>query len=161
MPAIRRDQETLLNRVVELESQTTRRAEISTAAAIPLRRIATKYELSSLQTELVEGLLIHQLYNTLGPFDIPLCVRDLAQMIAPETYPKNCKKIIEAVTELVEKDIVELNERNGEPCKLSSLARLQSNILMDLCEYLSNDIIDSSDVKAAKRQLYESAVWPL
>jgi len=161
MLANQRHQERLLSKLARLEGQSARRAETSTTAAIPLRQIGIEYQLLPLQAELIEGLLLHELYGTLGPFDIPLSAREIAQMIAPETYPRNCLKVIEALTGLEKHGLVKLSERNDERCTPSSRAWLKPDILANLLACLANDIIDDTDVKAARRQLYESATWPL
>lgn len=161
MFANQRHQEKLLSKLARLEGQSARRAETSTTAAIPLRQIGIEYQLLPLQAELIEGLLLHELYGTLGPFDIPLSAREIAQMIAPETYPRNCLKVIEALTGLGKHSLVKLSERNDEHCTPSSRAWLKPNILANLLACLANDVIDDTDVKAARRQLYESTTWPL
>jgi len=110
---------------------------------------------------LIEGLLLHELYGTLGPFDIQLSAREITQMIAPETYPRNCLKVIEALTGLEKHGLVKLSERNDERCTPSSRAWLSPNMWNDLLVRLANDVIDETDVKEARRQLYESSTWPL
>ena len=154
MPADQRHQERLLSKLARLEGQNARRAETSTVAAIPLRQIAVEYDLRPLQAELIEGLLLHELYGMLGPFDVPLSVRELAQMIAPETYPRNCLKVVDALTGLERHGLVKLSERSDEPCTPSSRAWLKPNIMTDLLACLADDVIDDADVKAARRQLY-------
>ena len=69
---------TQIRKATRLEGQSARRSETSTTTAIPLRQTAIEYQLLPLQVELIEGLLLHELYGTLGPFDIPLSAREIA-----------------------------------------------------------------------------------
>ena len=154
-------QDKLLNELSHLEEQITRQAEGSTPTVAALTQITTEYGLLSLQAELADGLFVHELYNILAPFNTPVTVRGLAQMIAPEIYPRNCKNVIEATEGLIEQNVAKISEWDDGSCTMSSRIRLQPGILAELWTHLENDAIDDSDLKAARRQLYQSNSWPL
>lgn len=69
--------------------------------------------------------------------------------------------MIEALIGLEKQGLVKLGERNDERCTPSSRGWLSPNMWNDLLVRLANDVIDDTDVKAARRQLYESVTWPL
>jgi len=94
---VSRRKERSLTKLVHLQYKIQNRIKDSAPAATASLQIAEGYGFSTMQAELIEGLFIHELYSVLAPFNAPVTVRALAQMTAPETYPRNCKRVIDAV----------------------------------------------------------------
>ena len=69
-------------------------------------------------------------------------------------------KVIEALTGPEKHGLVRLNEGNNGFCTPAAYTWLSPNMWNDLLTCLANDIIDDSDVKAARRQIYESVTLP-
>lgn len=153
--------ERLLNKLARVEEQTAHRATVSPEEAVPLRRIAEEYQLSSLQTDLIEGVTIYELYGMLEFLGEVVSVRELAQMMAPETYPGNCWQVVEGIAGLVERGILQASDPPDACPTLSSRVRLGSDIRTEILTRLAKDIINDADLKAARRRLSVSNFWPL
>ena len=152
--------ERLLNQLVRIEEQTTCRAAASSEAVMVIRHAASHYELSELQSELMEGLFIHDLYGIPNTPNTPLSVGDLAQMMAPETYPNNCLEVVEAIGYLIKQDLLELFDSVTTTPSLRSRVGLGPAIMKELLTHLATDIVNDTDLKAAKRRLSFSRSWP-
>lgn len=150
----------VLDKAAELEKYAVQRARVSSPKILPLQEIAAEHKLSSLETDLFEGLLIHELYGCLGPFDGSLCVRELAQIIGPESFPQNCRVVEQALASLVGEKLVEIIGSDNESCTLSSRLHLTPSSHDMILSYLDTDVINDSDVAAGRRWLHSSADWP-
>jgi hypothetical protein len=139
------DLESLLNRLGRLQEEHSCRVQ-----ATPLHRLANKNGLSALELELVEGALLHELYSSAPSFS----VRELAQMTAPESYPRNCQGVMQAASRLAEKGLVELRQMDGFCGALGALVNLAPSVLDHLLACLAKDVIDEAEVKAVRRQVY-------
>jgi len=154
------DPEEILNKVVHQNEQISQKVEKSSKAMHHWHQILSKCSLSQLQTDIIEILLIHEVYGIFGVGDGPTNVRMLSAMIEPETYPRKCGIVIAAIKELIEKDIIDLLEPDSQSCLVSSRVRLRPDALIDFLDCFENDVIDESDAKAARRWIYESDTLP-
>ena len=150
-----------LTKLAHLQHEIENRIKGSASAATVSLQITEGYGFSTIQAELIEGLFIHELYSVLAPFNTPVTVRALAQMTAPESYPRNCRRIIDAVDGLIKAGGAKLSEWDDGICTMSSRISLQPGILDELWDHLENDVIDESDLRSARRKLYESNECPL
>ena len=156
-----RRRDAMLDKAADLEKHAVQRARVSTPKILPLQEIAAEHKLSSLETDLFEGLLLHELYGCLGPFDGSLCVRELAQIMGTESFPQNCRVVKEALTSLIGEKLVELIGSDNESCTLSSRLHLTPSSHDMILSYLDTDVINDADVAAGRRWLNSSIEWPL
>jgi hypothetical protein len=150
----------MLDKAADLEKYAVQRARVSRPKILPLQEIAAEHKLSSLETDLFEVLLLHELYGCLGPFDGSLCVRELAQIMGAESFPQNCRVVKQALTSLIGEKLVELIGSDNESCTLSSRLHLTPSSLDMVLSYLDTDVINDADVAAARRWLHSSPSWP-
>jgi len=151
----------VLDKAADLEGHAAQRVKASKPEILPFREIAAEHKLSSFETELLEGLLLHELYGCLGPFDGPLCVRELAQIMGPEIFPQNCRTVLKALANLVGGELAEVNRPDDELYTLSTRVHLTPSLQDTILSYLDSDAIDDADVAAARRWLNSSVEWPL
>jgi len=151
--------EALIERMLRKDDQTAHRAQASADAAVPTRGIAVKHELSSVQSQILEGLLVYELYVSSEPVHALLAVREFAQLLSPEAYPFNCKGILDTIQGLVKQDLVE--PIGLEDISLHSRIRLAPHILSDLLARLASDAVNDDDVAMARRHLSACRSWPL
>jgi hypothetical protein len=149
----------MLDKAADLEKYAVQRARVSRPKILPLQEIAAEHKLSSLETDLFEVLLLHELYGCLGPFDGSLCVRELAQIMGAESFPQNCRVVKQALTSLIGEKLVELIGSDNESCTLSSRLHLTPSSLDMVLSYLDTDVISDADVAAGRRWLHSSADW--
>ncbi len=152
------NQEKVLARLASLEETTRRRAAASPDQTVPLRRVAASHDLSPIQGEVIEGLLLHELYGAEAP---PPTVRDFAHMLAPETYPVNAADMVEQVTRLCQQDLVQVHDPISDAPGLNSRQRLTPHLAEELLTVLQQDVISDADVKATKRRLSVCRTWPV
>jgi len=152
------NQEGVLSRLASLEETTRRRAEVSANQALPLRRLAARHDLSAIQGEVVEGLLLYELYGADAP---PPTVRDFAQMLAPETYPVNAAEAVDQIARLCQQDLVQVHDPMSDAPGLNSRLRLTPHLAEELLTVLQQDVISDADVKATKRRLSVCHTWPV
>jgi len=150
-----------LDKAANLEGHAAQRVKASKPQILPLREIAAEHNLSLFETELLEGLLVHELYGCLGFPDAPLCVRELAQLMGPEIFPQNCRTVLQALTNLVGAEMAEVNRADGEPYTLSARVRPTPSFQDTIFSYLDTDVINDADVAAARRWLNSSVGWPV
>lgn len=150
----------MLDKAADLEGHAAQRIKASKPEILPIHRIAMEHKLSSFETELLEGLLLHELYGCLGPFDGPLCVRELAQIMGPEVFPQNCRTVLQTVGNLVGEGLAEVNSPDDQPCTLITRVRLTPSSHDMILSFFDTDVINDADVAAARRWLRSSADWP-
>jgi hypothetical protein len=155
-------QDAMLDKLADLERHAAQRVKVSKPEILPLREIAADHKLSSFETELIEGLLLHELYRCLGSSDggSPR-VRELAQIMGPEIFPQNCWVVKQALANLVGKGLAEPIISDSETYTLSFRVRLTPSFQDTILSYLDSDAINDADVAAARRWLHSLAGWPL
>lgn len=151
-------QEGTLAQLASLEETTRRRVAASPDPTVPLRRFAARHELSAIQSEVIEGLLLYELYGAETP---PPSVRDFAQMLAPETYPVNAAEMVDQVARLCHQDLVQVHDPLSDATGLNSRLRLTPHLAEELLTVLQQDVISDADVKATKRRLSVCQTWPV
>jgi len=151
--------ERMLEKMLWKDDQTSHRVQASADAAVPIRGIALKHELSAVQSQILEGLLVQDLFISSEPVYTPLAVRELAQLLSPEAYPFNSKGTVDAVQGLVAQELVET--LGLEDISLHSRIRLAPHVLSDLLARLASDAVNDSDVVMARRHLSVCRSWPL
>lgn len=149
-----------LNSLAQLIEKDAHRQSVSHGRSMSLEEALLDHQVSALQKEIVEGIFIQELYGALNPSGSPLSVRQLAQMISPESYPINGWRTREAIVGLIQQGIVELFDPRFENVSLFSLVCLKPEFLSELLSYLDGDSITDDDVAAAKRQLRFPRTWP-
>lgn len=132
------------------------KAAASAPSLDPLGPVAN--DLDEVQRVLVEGILIDQLYCLAArPFD-GISARDLAQMLAPEFYPGNCRKVVEAVVGLENLGFISRDDYDGST-KLTGRIRLAEDVLEQLLSDLDKDAISAGECDEMKRKLRHGVDW--
>ncbi len=132
------------------------KAAVTPAGLDPLGPIAN--DLDDVQRVLCEGILIDQLFGlAIHPFD-GISVRDLAQLLSPQSYPGNCRKVVEAVAGLEQLGFIFRGDYDGST-KLTARVRLADDVLEQLLSELDKDAISASEFDEMKRKLRHGVDW--
>jgi hypothetical protein len=145
-----------LDAVVSAEAAIARRGEVSPRVSDPLEVL--QGDLSPLERHICEGLLVASIYRLDAHALYQPSVRDLAQMLAPETYPGNCRKVVHAVEGLVNSGIV--TSPDGDvPLGLTDTVGLAASVLDQILADLEQDAISRGEASAMKRRLRLVGGW--
>ncbi len=132
------------------------KAEATSEELDPLALVADG--LDEVQRTLCEGILIDELYG----LDVHpvggLSVRDLACMLSPESYPGNCRNVLDAVERLYERGFIDPGEY-AKPLRLTGRIRLADDVLDQLIESLEHDAISAGEFSEMKRKLRHGVDW--
>jgi hypothetical protein len=108
--------------------------------------------LDEVQRGICEGVLVHQLYGLFEHSCDGFPVRALAQMLDPEIYPGNCRKVLEAVDRLESDGLLTRNE-HYELDRLGDRVSLADYPLDELLTAFENDAISAGEINWMKRRL--------
>ena len=142
----------LLDTVMRLEHKLARRYQVTPVGKLATRSLAKSEGLTELQTELVEGVFLSDVYGLGEPWEDALTVRTFAQMLAPDVYPRNCADVLSSCDDLVKRDVLGVGH-DSLGCRLGSRLRLTSNVQDDLLDALSRDGVTDGDLRALHRHL--------
>ena len=132
------------------------RAEITPATFDPLASLAN--DLDQMQRHVCECVAVDEIYGLSDHGLGGLPVRVIAQMLSPETYPGNCRKVLDAVDRLKERGVVAWIE-HGEPIHLTGRVRLTDGALGQLLADLDGDAISAGELCDMKRRIRLGADW--
>ena len=134
------------------------KAKASTANLHPLA--ALEAELDPTEQAVCEGVLVDHLYGLdVHPFG-GLSTRDLAQMLCPELYPSNCRKVFSSVKELEGRGILACRDPDG-PIEVTQRLRLTEHAVEQILADLEIDGISNGEMEFAKRQLRLDSDWEM
>jgi len=142
----------VLEVVLRLERKLMRRIEATPAAKLAIRCFSEREGLSKVQTELVEGAFLNDLYGLGQPWEDDLTVRAFAQMLAPQSYPRNCAEVLSSCENLVKREVIEARH-DGVICRLADRVRLVSHVQDELFDAIGRDGITNGDIRELRYRL--------
>jgi len=138
----------VLNAIAAMESAVEAKAKATPRKFDPLAIVAPDFD--PVARRLCEGLFVNALYGLDVHPGYDPSIKDLAQMLSPETYPGNCRQVLEAVERLEDQGIVTRFDSDS-PVLLRQGVRLSEHILDRLLSDLASDAISDGDARAMKR----------
>ena len=136
--------------LIRLSCQHRNKADNSPRKFDPLDSIAAEVDL--FQRKVCEGILVYHVYgfDTFDPVGIE--VRDLAQMLEPETYPRNWPNVLQAVNQLETKGIIACEKMEELPT-LNGQIQLTGAVLTQILSDLAQDSISAGELREMKRRV--------
>lgn len=148
--------ESVLDSVVRVSTANRCKAEATPKELHPLGTTAAGLE--AVQRAILEGIVVDHLYGLdIHPLG-GLCVREIAQMLSPEIYPANCRKVLEAVEWLEKRGFLKGGEHTAA-ARLTDRLHLSEQVLSELLTEIEADPLSAGEVRALKRQIRHGIEW--
>jgi len=145
----------VLNAIAAMELAVETKAKATPQKFDPLAGVAPDFD--PVARRLCEGLFVNALYGLDVHPGYDPSIKDLAQMLSPETYPGNCRQVLEAVERLENQGIVTRFD-SDHPVLLRQGVRLSEHVLDRLLSDLALDAISDGDARAMKRAVRHGEV---
>jgi len=144
----------VLDAALRVQTSNREKAIASPVGLDPIGALAPG--LDEVERGICEGILVDHLYS-LDIHPRGLCVRDLAQLLSPEVYPANCRKVLEVVRRLETHGLLAL-DGCGDEVPLARRVRLSEDALDRAIKALASDAISETEAKAMKRAVRHGEV---
>jgi len=150
----------ILGALARLEQRVRCRVKATPTQIMATRVLAEGRGLPEIEIEILEAFFVHEVYGSLSETrDCGLSVRDLARMLGPLTFPRNCALVLASCQELARRGILaELGDQGGGLMRLASRVCLAVPIQKRLVDSLdlSEDRAGDADIEALELHLASS-----
>jgi hypothetical protein len=145
-----------LDALIRFSRSIREKAKTSPTELDPLKTLSA--DLDPLAKRICEGIVVNEVYGLdIHPYG-GLSVREVAQMLAPEEYPANCRQVVAAVDQLKEQGLVCQNDPE-DSVLLAERMQLSEEFMERILDDLATDRISGGEVKAMQRLLHHDAAW--